>query len=196
MASAQADITFEKELFEAANRMRATVASADYKHIVLPLIFLRYLSAYSDDAVGVLGREFEYFIGNFASSEWNPGGQFFTPKSIVELLVAMLEPESCTIFDPACGSGGMFIQSQRYAKNKHALSFYGQESVDTTVRLGKMNVLIHGINADIRFGDSLLDDNLKKVWWTFREGHLEQKDFPAIIAEKDQSQGCYANVVV
>lgn len=70
----------------------------------------------------------------------------------------MLEPISGTLFDPACGSGGMFIQSEDYTPNKHSLSFYGQENVDMTLRLGKMNVLMHGINADIRLGNSLLDD--------------------------------------
>lgn len=275
MATTQADIDFEKDLFEAANRMRATISPADYKHIVLPLIFLRYLSLrydkrrseieamvndpisewYSDDSeiqeeimndpdqyrshgvymipeeahwsylvknakqpnikeildnamklisdenkdlegilprtyqqsnlpadnlgeliqifsrekfsaqnsdsVDVIGRVYEYFIGNFASSEGQRGGEFFTPASIVRLLVAMLEPMSGTVFDPACGSGGMFIQSEQYAPNKHELSFYGQEVIENTVRMGKMNVLLHGINADIRLGDSLLNDQFE-----------------------------------
>jgi len=112
----------------------------------------------NDDNVDVLGRTYEYFIGSFASTEGNRGGEFFTPSSIVKLLVAMLEPITGTVFDPACGSGGMFIQSEEYTPGKHGLSFYGQENVTTTVRLGKMNVLLHGMNADIRLGDSLLND--------------------------------------
>lgn len=267
----RADIDFERELFEAANRMRGSIAPADYKHVVLPLIFLRYVSVrfdqrrseliqmvrdpksdwFTDDpqmqeviladpdqyqaervyilppeshwsylvqnakqpnikelidqamkkleeanpslagvlpriyqssnlpsenlaslieifsrdiffnpesSVDVLGRVYEYFIGNFANSEGSRGGEFFTPASIVKLLVAMLEPMEGTVFDPACGSGGMFIQSEMYTPNKHALSFYGQESIDQTIRLGKMNILLHGIDAEIRQGDSLLQD--------------------------------------
>lgn len=115
-------------------------------------------SAQNHDSVDVLGRFYEYFIGNFASSEGQHGGEFFTPANIVRLLVAMLEPISGTVYDPACGSGGMFIQSEQYTPNKHALSLYGQEVIENTVRLGKMNVLLHGINADIRLGDSLLND--------------------------------------
>jgi len=268
----KADIDFQKDLFDAATRMRGSITPSDYKHYVLPLIFLRYVSLrfdkrkaqvevlvndpesvwYSDDqevresiindpdqyksenvfmvpeearwpylvekandsnikgildnamklieqenpelegilprifqgsnlpaenvaglievfsrdvfssrhedSVDVLGRTYEYFIGNFASSEGNRGGEFFTPSSIVKLLVAMMEPIVGTVFDPACGSGGMFIQSEIYSRRENTLSFYGQENVETTLRLGKMNVLLHGMNAEIRLGDSLLND--------------------------------------
>ncbi|MFK3936762.1 N-6 DNA methylase [Alkalihalobacillus sp. NPDC078783] len=268
----KADIDFQKDLFDAATRMRGSITPSDYKHYVLPLIFLRYVSLrfdkrraqvevmvndpesiwYSDDqevresilndpdqyksenvfmvpeearwsylvekandsnvkgildnamklieqenpelegilprifqgsnlpaenvaglievfsrdvfsarhedSVDVLGRTYEYFIGNFASSEGNRGGEFFTPSSIVKLLVAMMEPIEGTVFDPACGSGGMFIQSEAYSDRGNALSFYGQENVETTLRLGKMNVLLHGMNAEIRLSDSLLND--------------------------------------
>ncbi|MDX7895490.1 class I SAM-dependent DNA methyltransferase [Bacillus velezensis] len=270
--SIKADIDFQKDLFDAATRMRGSITPSDYKHYVLPLIFLRYVSlrfdkrraqvevmandpksiwysedqevresilndpdqyksenvfmvpeearwsylvekandsnikgildnamklieqenpelegilprifqgsnlpaenvaglieifsrdvfsARHEDSVDVLGRTYEYFIGNFASSEGNRGGEFFTPSSIVKLLVAMMEPIEGTVFDPACGSGGMFIQSEAYSDMGNALSFYGQENVETTLRLGKMNVLLHGMNAEIRLGDSLLND--------------------------------------
>src|SRR5699024_4817196 len=92
------------------------------------------------------------------STEGKRGGEFYTPYSVVSLLVSMLEPLEGKVLDPACGSGGMFIQSEEYAPRNYALSFYGQENVTTTARLGKMNVLLHGINADIRLGNSLLDD--------------------------------------
>ncbi|MBA2876370.1 type I restriction-modification system subunit M [Thermaerobacillus caldiproteolyticus] len=293
--SVKADIDFQKELFEAANKMRGSVAPADYKHYVLPLIFLRYLSnkyeqrrkeleqivkdpnsdwymedaemqqviisdpdqykaenvfvvpeeaswsyimknakqpnikeildnamkrleeenpelegmlpriyqgsnlpaenvaglieifsrdvfsANTQESVDILGRTYEYFISSFASSEGNRGGEFFTPSSIVKLLVAMLEPKSGIVFDPACGSGGMFIQSEEYASNKHALSFYGQENVVTTVRLGKMNVLLHGINAEIRLGDSLLNDQFPdlKADYIIANPPFNQKDWGA-----------------
>jgi type I restriction enzyme M protein len=298
----KADIDFQKDLFDAANKMRGSVAPSDYKHYVLPLIFLRYLSNkyelrrltleqmvtdpssdwYTEDketqsviiedrdqymsenvffvpeearwsfimqqakqpnikeiidnamkrieeenpelegmlpriyqgsnipvenvsglieifsrdafsannrgSVDVLGRTYEYFIGSFASSEGNRGGEFFTPSSIVQLLVAMLEPIEGKVFDPACGSGGMFIQSEEYAPRKHALSFYGQENVTTTVRLGKMNVLLHGMNADIRLGDSLLNDQFPdlKADYVIANPPFNQKDWGAErISKKD-----------
>ncbi|AXF55036.1 type I restriction-modification system subunit M [Salicibibacter kimchii] len=273
----KADISFTKDLFDAANKMRGSIAPADYKHFVLPLIFLRYISnryemkrrelqqqvddpaselymededmkqdiledeeiykadniyvlpsqskwsyimenakqpnikaivddamqaveqenpelegmlpriyqgsnlsaenlaglieifsrkAFSSedaDSVDVLGRTYEYFIGSFASSEGNRGGEFFTPSSVTKLLVAMLEPIAGKVFDPASGSGGMFLQSEEYSKYQNALSFYGQESVTTTVQLGKMNVLLHGINADIRLGDTLINDQFEDL---------------------------------
>lgn len=268
----KADINFEKDLWEAAVRLRGNIAPADYKHYVLPLLFLRYLSlryerrrselenlvhdpdseyytedpgiqqdilddpdeyrrkniyiipeaarwsylvvhaqdddiklkldramelleeaypelrgvlpkifagsnlsrenvtglinlfardifaAHDGQESDILGRVYEYFITNFASTEGTRGGEFFTPRSIVKLLVEMLEPQEGKVFDPACGSGGMFVQSARFTDRSRALSFYGQESVDTTLRLGKMNLLMHGLEGDIRLGNSLLND--------------------------------------
>ena len=270
----RADIEIEDELWEAAVNLRGTIAPADYKHYVLPLLFLRYLSlrferrrdsleskihdpdspyytedesiaediltdpdeyrrkgafvipekarwsylaknaqaddiktkvdaamelleeTYPDELQGVLpkiyagsnlsndnlaelinlfsrdifaaesdtqgdvlGRVYEYFITRFASTEGNRGGEFFTPRSIVQLLVAMLEPEAGnTVFDPSCGSGGMFVQAAEFTDQRHSLSFYGQESIDTTLRLCKMNLLMHGLQGDIRLGNSLTND--------------------------------------
>lgn len=268
----KADINFEDELWQAAVKLRGTIAPSDYKHYVLPLLFLRYLSlryekrrgelknlirdpaspyytedpdiqediledadeykrknvyiipaearwsylvkhAQDDDIKikldrametleetypelrgvlpkiyagsnlsrenvtglinlfsrdifvsddgresDILGRVYEYFITHFASTEGNRGGEFFTPRSMVKLLVEMLEPEEGVVFDPACGSGGMFVQSARFTGRSGDLSFLGQESVDTTLRLGKMNLLMHGLNGDIRLGNSLLND--------------------------------------
>lgn len=145
-------------------------------------VFSRDVFSASDErSVDILGRTYEYFIGSFASSEGNRGGEFFTPSSIVQLLVAMLEPISGKVFDPACGSGGMFIQSEDYAPRKRELSFYGQENVTTTVRLGKMNVLLHGINADIRLGDSLLNDQFPdlKADYVIANPPFNQKDWGA-----------------
>ncbi|MBB6444552.1 type I restriction-modification system subunit M [Bacillus benzoevorans] len=290
----KADINFTSDLFDAANKLRGSVAPSQYKNFVLPLIFLRYLSlryekrrseleqlvrdpksdwymedkemrevilededqyrservyilpseaqwshivsnakqptikkilddamkliedanpeldgvlprniyqasnipaesiaglieifsrdvfggSYSD-SVDVLGATYIYFISEFASSEGQRGGEFFTPASIVKLLVAMLEPISGTLFDPACGSGGMFVQSEDYTPNKHSLSFHGQENVDMTLRLGKMNVLMHGINADIKLGNSLLDD---KFLIKHEDGSFEPMQFDYVIA--------------
>jgi type I restriction enzyme M protein len=106
----------------------------------------------------LLGRTYEYFIGNFASSEGTRGGEFFTPSSIVRLLVEMLEPTSGKVFDPACGSGGMFVQSARFTDGSQSLSFYGQERIETTWRLCRMNLILHGLDGKIAIGNSLLGD--------------------------------------
>lgn len=270
--SSKPDIQFERELWDAAVSLRGNIAPADYKHYVLPLLFLRYLSLryekrrdqlevmirdpesdyYTTDSAiaqeilsdpdeykregvfiipeeakwdylvkhaqdddiklkldramdllektypelrgvmpkiyagsnlsrenvtglinifsrdifkadygkesDVLGRVYEYFITNFASTEGTRGGEFFTPRSVVKLLVAIMEPKEGKVFDPACGSGGMFVQSAVFTTNGGGLSFYGQESVDTTLRLCKMNLILHGLYGEIRLGNSLLDD--------------------------------------
>jgi type I restriction enzyme M protein len=93
----------------------------------------------------LIGRVYEYFIGEFASSEGKRGGEYFTPVSIVKTLVAMLEPEKGVVFDPCCGSGGMFVQSDLFTKHSRQLSFCGQESKDFTYRLCRMNLFIHGL---------------------------------------------------
>ncbi len=99
----------------------------------------------------VLGHVFEYFLGEFALAEGKKGGQFYTPRSVVELLVEMLEPYQGRVFDPCCGSGGMFVQSEKFV-NEHQgrindISIYGQESNQTTWRLCKMNLAIRGIDS-------------------------------------------------
>lgn len=106
----------------------------------------------------LVGRVYEYFIGEFANSEGKRGGEYFTPASIVRTLVAMLEPTEGIVFDPCCGSGGMFVQSDAFTKHSGGLSFYGQESKDFTYRLCKMNLFIHGIWGDIKLGNSYFDD--------------------------------------
>jgi type I restriction enzyme M protein len=99
----------------------------------------------------VLGHVFEYFLGEFALAEGKKGGQFYTPRSVVELLVEMLQPIQGRVFDPCCGSGGMFVQSEGFvAKHQgraNDISIYGQESNQTTWRLCKMNLAIRGIDS-------------------------------------------------
>ena len=99
----------------------------------------------------VLGHVFEYFLGEFALAEGKQGGQFYTPRSIVELLVTMLEPYKGRVFDPCCGSGGMFVQSEKFVAEHQGrvddISIYGQESNQTTWRLAQMNLAIRGINS-------------------------------------------------
>lgn len=99
----------------------------------------------------VLGHVFEYFLGEFALAEGKKGGQFYTPRSVVELLVDMLEPYKGRVFDPCCGSGGMFVQSEKFVEDHQGkindISIYGQESNQTTWRLAKMNLAIRGIDS-------------------------------------------------
>jgi type I restriction enzyme M protein len=99
----------------------------------------------------VLGHVFEYFLGEFALAEGKKGGQFYTPRSVVELLVEMLEPYKGRVFDPCCGSGGMFVQSEKFVADHQGkvndISIYGQESNQTTWRLAKMNLSIRGIDS-------------------------------------------------
>jgi type I restriction enzyme M protein len=99
----------------------------------------------------VLGHVFEYFLGEFALAEGKKGGQFYTPRSVVELLVEMLEPYKGRVFDPCCGSGGMFVQSEKFVEERKGkindISIYGQESNQTTWRLCKMNLAIRGIDS-------------------------------------------------
>lgn len=106
----------------------------------------------------LIGKVYEYFIGEFADSEGKRGGEYFTPVSIVKTLVSMLEPERGVVFDPCCGSGGMFVQSDLFTHHNRRLSFYGQESKDFTYRLCRMNLFIHGLDGDIRLGNSYIDD--------------------------------------
>jgi type I restriction enzyme M protein len=258
------DLGFENTLWEAADKLRGNMDAAEYKHVVLGLIFLKYISDaftekrnellaedpdYADDrleytadrvfwvpeearwdaiqaAAGetttigrriddamdaierenpslkgvlpknyarqdldktrlagvinligtitlgdkagrskdMLGRVYEYFLARFASAEGKLGGEFYTPSSVVRLLVKMIEPLEGRVFDPCCGSGGMFVQSERFVEahggEKTDLSIYGQESNPTTWRLAKMNLAIRGIEADLgaRPADSFTRD--------------------------------------
>lgn len=116
----------------------------------------------------ILGEVFEYFLGQFADAEGKKGGQFYTPGSIVKLLVEMLEPGAeKRFYDGACGSGGMFVQSEKFIElhehRKGKISIFGQESNPTTHRLAKMNLAIRGIEAQIALGDTLFNDQFPQL---------------------------------
>jgi type I restriction enzyme M protein len=112
----------------------------------------------------ILGRVYEYFLSKFASAEGKGGGEFYTPQSVVKLFVAMIEPFKGRVFDPCCGSGGMFVQSEKFVQAHGGrigdISIYGQESNATTWRLAKMNLAIRGIDANLgpHNADSFHDD--------------------------------------
>ena len=118
-------------------------------------------------AKDLLGRVYEYFLGQFADAEGKSGGQFYTPASIVKLLVEMLEPYKGRVYDGCCGSGGMFVQSEKFIEEHGGrlgdISIYGQESNPTTLRLAKMNLAIRGIDAKIELGDTFLHDRHKDL---------------------------------
>lgn len=249
-----ANLGFEGELFKIADKLRGNMEPSDYKHVVLGLIFLKYISdsfegkhaelmadypegaedkdEYSADNIywvpkdarwshlqanakqptigrmideamialesnnealkgvlskdyarpslnavmlgelidlisgiklkgdegrstDVLGRVYEYFLGQFAGSEGKRGGEFYTPRSVVQTMVAMLEPYKGRIYDPCCGSGGMFVQSEAFVEEhggrRGDIAIYGQESNHTTWRLCKMNLAVRGIDSDIKW---------------------------------------------
>lgn len=268
MATGTTNVGFEEKLWQAADKLRSNMDASEYKHVVLGLIFLKYVSdsfeerynelkaeGYGDEEdrdeytadnifwvpkearwseiknysksttigevidkameaiekennalkgvltknyarreldqtklgelvdlftnieVGstaaqerdVLGRVYEYFLGKFASAEGKLGGEFYTPSCIVRTLVEMLEPYEGQIFDPACGSGGMFCQSARFVKehqgNIRDISIFGQESNPTTWKLAKMNLAIRGLEANLgkHNADSFHDDQHKTL---------------------------------
>jgi type I restriction enzyme M protein len=120
------------------------------------------LGSPADRARDILGRVYEYFLSQFASAEGKKGGQFYTPTHVVRVLVAMLAPYKGRVYDPCCGSGGMFVQSEKFIEAHSGrigdISIYGQESNYTTWRLAKMNLAIRGIDAQIAHGDSFHND--------------------------------------
>lgn len=105
----------------------------------------------------ILGRVYEYFLGGFAGAEGKRGGEFYTPRCVVQTLVEMLEPFKGRVFDPCCGSGGMFVQSEKFVLAHGGrvgdIAIYGQEMNNTTWRLAKMNMAVRGIDADIRWNN-------------------------------------------
>lgn len=110
-----------------------------------------------DEARDLLGRAYEYFLSGFAGAEGRRGGEFFTPRSVVRILVEMLEPYHGRVYDPCCGSGGMFVQSEKFIErhggNVMDVAIYGQERNNTTWKLAKMNLAVRGIDADIRWNN-------------------------------------------
>ncbi len=120
------------------------------------------LGSAADRAKDTLGRVYEYFLSRFASAEGKSGGQFYTPRHVVRVLVEMLAPYKGRVYDPCCGSGGMFVSSEKFIEAHNGklgdISIYGQESNYTTWRLAKMNLAIRGIDAQIGHGDTFHND--------------------------------------
>ena len=136
----------------------------------LPFDLLRQFDNISDDAGGdIFGQIYEYFLGKFALSEGQGGGEFFTPRSVVRLMVEIIEPHGGTVFDPACGSGGMFVQSVQFIERHRqeleeagedtSVFVYGQEKSSETVKLARMNLAVNGLRGQILQGISYYDDH-------------------------------------
>lgn len=111
----------------------------------------------------VFGRIYEYFLMKFAMQGAQDNGEFFTPPSLVQTIVNVIEPDHGTVFDPACGSAGMFVQSSHFIERlgkdtAHRVTFYGQEKTGTTIRLAKMNLAVHGLEGDIREANTFYED--------------------------------------
>ena len=151
---------------EAYNADLRGVLPKDYSRIPDDILgeLLRHLrtlpGVIEGDGFGLI---YEYFLGKFALAEGRGGGEFFTPTSIVRLIVEILEPFHGKIYDPACGSGGMFVQSANFVERhrddpSRNLSIYGQEKTGDTVRLAKMNLAVHGLAGDIREGNTYYED--------------------------------------
>ena len=151
---------------ESENPDLKDVLPKTYNHLSSATLveLLKLMSSIPMDIEGdAFGKIYEYFLGNFAMSEGQKGGEFFTPTSIVKLIVGIIEPFHGRIFDPACGSGGMFVQSARFVEEHKKspsaeISVYGQERVAETVRLAKMNLAVHGLGGDIRQGNTYYED--------------------------------------
>ena len=159
------------EVIENENPELRGILPRDYSKITNRTLatLLRTFSEIPMDVEGdVFGKIYEYFLGKFAMAEGQRGGQFFTPTSLVKLIVEIIEPYSGRIFDPASGSAGMFVQSaefvKRHQKNPSTdISIYGQENVAETVRLGRMSLAVRGLSGDIRQGNSYYEDTHESV---------------------------------
>lgn len=155
---------------EADNEDLKEVLPKTYNKLDKPILvsLLKNFSSIPLDIEGdAFGKIYEYFLGKFAMTEGQKGGEFFTPTSLVKLIVEIIEPFRGRIYDPACGSGGMFVQSadfvERHRKSATDISIYGQEKVDETIRLCKMNLAVHGLSGDIKQGNAYYEDIHKSV---------------------------------
>ena len=161
---------------EASNPELAGVLPKSYQILDNETIIslLKNFNSIPTDIEGdAFGQIYEYFLGKFAISDGRGGGEFFTPTSIVKLIVEVIEPYEGRVYDPACGSGGMFVQSHEFirqhlengARKKSAskIAIYGQEKTEQTVRIAKMNLALHGLSGDIKQGNTFYEDEHDSV---------------------------------
>lgn len=162
------EINEAMRLIESDYEALSGVLPKDYQTFEKDLL-LRLLRIFNDPALDrmpgdVFGRIYEYFLNEFAKSGAQEGGEFFTPPSLVNTIVAIIEPDHGIVFDPACGSAGMFVQTGHFIEEEGEnpaarVSFYGQEKADTNTRLAKMNMAIHGLEGSILQGNTFYEDH-------------------------------------
>lgn len=174
----------------------------------IPAQLLKTFSNIPRDASGdILGKIYEYFLGNFALAEGQGGGAFFTPTSVVKLMVEIIEPYKGTVYDPACGSGGMFVQSQQFvekhrkelgvlgeAHDEDQLYVYGQEKTLDTVKLAKMNLAVNGLRGEILQANSYAEDpydGLGKFDFVMANPPFNVDDVPIATVEVDPRFNTY-----
>jgi len=156
---------------ETDNTNLSGVLPRNYQQFENDVLFalLRNFDSIPMDVEGdVFGKIYEYFLGKFAMAEGQRGGEFFTPTSIVKLIAEILEPYHGKIYDPACGSGGMFVQSAKFIENhkknpSSEISIYGEEKTAETIKLCKMNLAVHGLEGDIKQGNTYYEDIHKSL---------------------------------
>ncbi|MFA5795420.1 MAG: class I SAM-dependent DNA methyltransferase [Candidatus Brocadiia bacterium] len=156
---------------EAENEELRDVLPNTYQEIENSVLvtLLKIFSGIPMDIEGdVFGKIYEYFLGEFAKKEGQKGGEFYTPTSLVKLIVEVIEPFHGKIYDPACGSGGMFVQSARFVKRHKGkpsseIAVYGEEKTANTIRLCKMNLAVHGLAGDIKEGNTYYEDVHKSL---------------------------------
>jgi type I restriction enzyme M protein len=165
---AQAVVDAMDAIEEDYETLKGVLPKQEYQ--VLDNVLLgRILRVFDDAALksasgDVFGRIYEYFLTQFADQGAHDNGEFFTPVSLVQMIVNVIEPDHGKVIDPACGSGGMFVQSAHFIENQHgnpteAVTFYGQEKNPTTIRLAKMNLAVHGLEGDVLKGITYYEDN-------------------------------------
>jgi type I restriction enzyme M protein len=174
----------------------------------IPAQLLKTFSNIPRDASGdILGKIYEYFLGNFALAEGQGGGQFFTPTSVVKLMVEIIEPHKGTVYDPACGSGGMFVQSQHFVEqhrkelkalgekpNEDQLYVYGQEKTLDTVKLAKMNLAVNGLRGEVKQANSYAEDpydGFGKFDFVMANPPFNVDDVPIATVESDRRFNTY-----
>ena len=159
----------------------------DVSKLAALLDTINNIDTIKDKQQDIVGRVYEYFLSKFALAEGKGKGEFYTPKSIVNLIAEMIEPYKGIIYDPACGSGGMFVQSIKFIEahngNQKEISIYGQEYTNTTYKLAKMNLAIRGISGNLgeKAADTFADDQHKdlKADFIMANPPFNQKDWRA-----------------
>ncbi len=165
---AQAIISAMESIEADYETLQGVLPKAEYQELdnaVMGNLLRTFNDAALKTATGdIFGRIYEYFLTQFASQSAHDGGEFFTPVSLVQMIVNVIEPDHGDVIDPACGSGGMFVQSAHFIEHLHknpqdVATFYGQEKNATTIRLAMMNLAVHGLEGKIQKGITYYDDH-------------------------------------